>query len=111
MTTLSTAGIWTVIAVVSVVTYLLRSAFLLGIDYVETVPPTVERLLTFFPIAVLSALIAPNLLVVEGTLSLGAHNPRLLAGLVAVGVAWYTDNLLATVGVGMAVFWALLLLA
>jgi branched-subunit amino acid transport protein len=97
------------IAIVSVVTYLLRSVFLVGIEYVETVPTTVERLLEFFPIAVLSALIAPNLLVIEGSLSIA--NPRLAAGLVAFGVAWYTDNLFATVGVGMAVFWALLFFA
>lgn len=106
--TLSSAGIWAMIAVVSVLTYLLRGVFLLAIEYIETVPPTVEGLLEFFPVAVLSALIAPNLLVIDGSLSIGAHNPRLAAGLVAFGVAWYTDNLLATVAVGMAVFWALL---
>ena len=101
--TLSSAGIWSLIAVVSVVTYLLRGVFSLAIDYVETLPPTVEGLLEFFQVAVLSALIAPNLLVIEGSLSIGAHNPRL-----AAGVAWYTDTLLATVAVGMAVFWGLL---
>ncbi len=106
--TLSSAGIWSLIAVVSVVTYLLRGVFSLAIDYVETLPPTVEGLLEFFQVAVLSALIAPNFLVIEGSLSIGAHNPRLAAGLVAFGVAWYTDTLLATVAVGMAVFWGLL---
>lgn len=106
--TLTSAGIWALIAVVSVVTYLLRGAFLLAIDHIETVPSTVEGLLEFFPVAVLSALIAPSLLVIDGSLSIGVHNPRLAAGLVAFGVAWYTDNLLATVAVGMAVFWALL---
>lgn len=108
MTTPSSGVIWTVIVVVSVVTYLLRAVFLLGIDYFEGFPPTLERLLAFFPIAVLSALVVPNLLVVDGGLSVGVDNPRLIAGLVAFGVAWYSDNLLATVGIGMAVFWALL---
>lgn len=108
MTAVPGDSIWLVIVVVSVVTYLLRAVFLLGIDFFEAFPPTLERLLAFFPIAILSALVVPDLLVIDGGLSVGVHNPRLVAGLVAFGVAWYTDNLLATVGIGMAVFWALL---
>ncbi|MFB6096321.1 MAG: AzlD domain-containing protein [Haloferacaceae archaeon] len=111
MTPLPRATIWTVILAVGVATYALRALFLLGIDYFGSFPPTVERLLEFFPVAILSALVVPGLLVTDGTLAVTASNPRLVAGLVAVGVAWYTDSLLATVGVGMAVFWGLLAVA
>ena len=107
MTDLAAAAIWTAIIAVSVVTYGLRASFLLGIDYIEAFPPTVNRLLTYFPIAVLSALVVPSLLVVDGGVAIGPGNARLLAGLVAVGVAWYTESILATVGVGMVVLWAL----
>ena len=111
MTPFSTTAIWTVIVVVSLVTYGLRASFLFGIDYVEEFPPTVDRLVRFFPIAVLSALVAPSLLVVDGAVAVGPGNARLVAGLVAFGVAWYTESILATVGVGMVVLWALLALA
>lgn len=108
MTEFSQSTIWTVIVAVSVVTYVLRAFFLVGIGYFGSFPPTVERLLEFFPVAILSALIAPSLLVVDGSLTLAPSNPRLLAGLAAFGVAWYTENLLATVGTGMALLWVLL---
>jgi branched-subunit amino acid transport protein len=104
----STDAIWTMIVAVSVATYVLRAGFLFAVGYVDAFPPTVERMLEFFPVAVLSALIAPGLLLFEGTMVPGLGNPRLVAGLVAFAVAWYTESLLATVGVGMVVFWTLL---
>lgn len=108
MTELSTSAVWLVIVGAGVVTYLLRVSFLLGIDYVDGFPPAVERVLPFFPIAILSALIVPNLLLVDGGLSIGVDNPHLIAGLVALGVAWYVENMLATVSAGMATLWILL---
>lgn len=110
MTTVSSTAIWTVVVAVSLVTYALRASFIFGIDYFEAFPPTVDRLLSFFPIGVLSALVVPGLLFVDGTLVLGPGNARLLAGLVAFGVAWLTDSLLATVGAGMVALWVLLAL-
>jgi len=63
------------------------------------------------PAAVLSAIIAPELLMPGGTFNLSLGNERLLAGLVAVLVAWRTRNVLLTVGVGMGVLWVLQWLA
>lgn len=100
--------VWVVVVGVGVVTYLLRASFIFGIDYLGEFPPAIERLLPFFPIAILSALIAPNLLLVDGTVAVGLNNPRLVAGVVAFGVAWYTEDILATVGIGMLTLWALL---
>lgn len=108
MTTMGQTTVWVVVVGVGVVTYLLRASFIFGIDYLGEFPPAIERLLPFFPIAILSALIAPNLLLVDGTITLGATNPRLVAGIVAFGVAWYTDSILATVGIGMLTLWTLL---
>lgn len=110
MTALTGAAIWTVIVVVSLLTYGLRASFIFGIDYFEAFPPAVDRLLAFFPIGILSALIVPGLLFVDGAVVLGPSNARLLAGLVAFGVAWYTESLLATVGTGMVALWVLLAL-
>lgn len=111
MTPFTTTTIWTVIVAVSLLTYGLRASFLLGIDYLGEFPPAVDRLITFFPIAILSALVVPSLLFVDGSLAVGFENARLVAGLVAFGVAWYVESILATVGVGMAVFWVLIAVA
>lgn len=107
MTAFTGVVIWSVVLAVSLVTYALRASFLLGIDYVESFPPTVDRLIAFFPIAVLSALVAPSLLLVDGSLAVGLDNVRLIAGVVGFAVAWYTESILATVGVGMVVLWGL----
>lgn len=108
MTEFSRATIWTIILAVSVVTYVLRAFFLLGIGYFGSFPPTLERLLEFFPVSILSALVVPSLLLVDGTLTVGPTNPKLVAGLAAFIIAWYTESLLATVAIGMVIFWALL---
>jgi len=61
----------------------------------------------YVPPAVLSAIVFPELLLHHGTLNLSFDNDRLLAGLIAVLVAWFSKNTLVTILVGML---ALLLL-
>jgi len=108
VTALDSTTVWLAVAGLSLVTFGLRSSFLLGIDRVDELPAALERVLPFVPPAVLAALIGPNLFLVGGAVAVGPGNPRLVAGLVAVGVAWYTESMLVTVGAGMAALWALL---
>lgn len=105
---LDATTVWIAIAALSLGTYALRASFLLGIDRIDGLPPTLEVVLPFVPTAVLAALVAPNLLLVDGTLALSPGNERLIAGAVGFAVAWYTESMLATVGVGMGVLWLLL---
>ena len=70
-------------------------------------PETLRRMLRFVPAAVLSALIAPELLLHAGSVDLSLSNTRLIAGLLAVLVAWWTKNTLITILVGMALLVAL----
>ncbi len=97
---MSDSSIWLIIVLVSVSVFLLRASFFFLRGHVE-MPGWFERALRFVPAAVLSALVFPALLLVNGAPSVA--NPRLLAGLVAALVAWRTRNLLATIAVGMAV--------
>lgn len=108
MTAGGVANVWLVVAGVSLVTFGLRAPFLFGIDRIGGLPPTLERVTPFVPPVVLAGLVAPNLLLSGGTVALGPGNDRLVAGLLAFGVAWYTESMLATVGVRMAVLWLLL---
>ena len=65
------------------------------------IPETVRRSLHYVPPAVLSAIIFPELFLKDGELYLSVDNVRLLAGLVAVGMAWFSKNTLVTIIAGM----------
>lgn len=103
---LSSRLVWGIILAIAVGTTLARVSFIVLLGRLGGVPPRLERLLALVPPAALAALVFPSLLVVDGAFALALSNTRLLAGTVAAVVAWRTGNLLATVAVGMIVFWA-----
>jgi branched-subunit amino acid transport protein len=65
------------------------------------VPETVRKSLHYVPPAVLSAIIFPELFLHDGVLNLSLDNARLLAGLTAIVVAWFSRNTLITIIAGM----------
>ena len=99
-------GLWLTMIAVGVLTYLQRLSFI-GAAGERPVSAGFRRALRFVPVSVLTALVVSDLLVVEGRLLLSAGNERLLAGLVALVLAWRTRSMLWTLLGGMA---ALLLL-
>lgn len=103
-------NLWLVILGAAVGSYLLRVSFVALFGRVDEVPPRVKRTLAFVPPAVLAALVFPELLLREGTLAVSPANDRLLAGIVAAGVAWHTEDMLWTVLVGMLALYAFTLL-
>ena len=80
-------SLWFTVAGMAIVTYFARAAFLLLPPGVET-PPWLRRALRYVPAAVLTAIWAPELGLQKEVISLTLHNERLLAGLVAIAVAW-----------------------
>lgn len=96
------------ILIIGVLTYLMRAAFIVPSSL--SLPPAFERALRFVPPAALAALIVPDLVSHNGALVLSLANPRLIAGVVALVVAWRTRRVGLTLLVGMAVFWTLLYL-
>lgn len=105
--TLSATTVWLAIVAAAVGTYLLRVSFIAVFGRIESVPPRVEYVLGFVPAAVLAALVLPPILAPDGSVALTLGNDRLLAGSVAAVVAWYTENMLAVIAVGMGVLWTL----
>lgn len=93
------------IVIIGALTYLMRAAFIGPSS--SSLPPAFERALRFVPPAALAALIVPDLVSHNGALVLSLANPRLIAGIVAVVIAWRTRRVALTLIVGMAVFWAL----
>jgi branched-subunit amino acid transport protein len=65
------------------------------------VPDWFRRGLRFVPMAVLSAIILPELTNPNGSLFISLRNPQLLAGAVAILVAWRTKNVILTIVAGM----------
>jgi len=65
------------------------------------VPEALRKALHYVPPAVLSAIIFPELFIRNETLNLSLDNYRLMAGLVAILVAWFTKNILITILAGM----------
>jgi branched-subunit amino acid transport protein len=94
-------NIWLVMIIAGLATFATRFSFILLLDRIR-VPDWFRRGLRFVPMAVLSAIILPELTSPTGILFLSWRNPQLLAGMVAILVAWRTKNVLLTIGVGMA---------
>ncbi len=76
-------------------------------------PRAVEAALRFVPVAVLTAITVPAVLMPKGTLRVEVGNPYLFGGLAAIVVAWLTKRLLPTIAAGIAVFvfWKLVVMA
>ncbi|MFB6096515.1 MAG: AzlD domain-containing protein [Haloferacaceae archaeon] len=96
--------VWGVILLIAAGTLALRVSFIVLFGRLDDVPDWLERLLELVPPAAIAALVLPSLVYLDGSVAVSPGNDRLLAGLVAVVVAWRTESLLATVAVGMALF-------
>jgi branched-subunit amino acid transport protein len=99
-------NIWIVMITVGLLTFLIRLSFIVLLERIK-LPEAFQRALRLVPIAVLSAIIAPELGYLKDTLFISPANPRLLAGIVATLVAYLTKNVVWTIIAGLAVFWIL----
>jgi branched-subunit amino acid transport protein len=95
-----------VLFVAGLLTFLTRLSFIALLGRMET-SPVLTRALRFVPPAVLSAIIFPEVMLRDSAPDLSLGNPRLIAGLVAVLIAWRTRNVLLTIAAGMAALWVL----
>jgi len=104
--TASDVVVWSAVLLAGIGTYAFRASFLFLFERIGDVPPRVQTSLNMVPVAVLSALVVPAVLAPDETVVI-VGNDRLLAALLASVVAWYTENILATIVTGLV---ALLLL-
>ncbi len=97
------SDIWVIMIAVGILTYLTRLSFILLLDKWQP-PQIVTRALRYVPVAVLTAIIVPEILASDGTLDFSLGNPRLIAGVIAALVAWRSKSALWTIAAGMAAF-------
>jgi branched-subunit amino acid transport protein len=83
------------------VTFALRASLLVLPERVR-LPELLRRSLRFVPAAVLTAIYAPELFLVQGAIAITPGNEKLLAGLVACAVAWHFRLTVATIVSGLA---------
>ncbi|EPC01933.1 hypothetical protein L861_19985 [Litchfieldella anticariensis FP35 = DSM 16096] len=67
-------------------------------------PTWLNQALHYVPVAVLSAIVVPGLLMPEGELDLAWDNAYLLAGLVTIAIAKFSRHLLTTILGGLVTF-------
>ena len=96
-------SVWLVVTAVGAVSFVYRLSFFLLFGWLDSVPHRVQRPLEFVGPSVIAALVLPAVLVQGGSVSV--FTPELAAALVAAVVAWRTENVAATVAVGMVVLW------
>jgi branched-subunit amino acid transport protein len=91
------------IAGMTAVTFVVRYPILALISRL-TLPVGLIRALRYVPVAVLTAIIVPMMVLDQGAVALRPDNAYLVAGLVSIAIAWYSKKLLPTIVLGMAVF-------
>ncbi|MCX6078742.1 MAG: AzlD domain-containing protein [Chloroflexi bacterium] len=99
-------NIWIIMIILGLLTFATRLSFIALLERIN-LPRNFQRALRFVPIAVLSAIIAPELAYSNNQLAISITNPRLLAGLIATLVAYRTKNVILTIIIGMSAFWLL----
>jgi len=92
--------LWIGFGVVSLATHLPRGSFIV-LGHRARLPPAVYDALRYTPAAALAAIVAPNILVVDGAFA--PFNPRLLAAVLVVFVAlrWRNPWLPFLAGMGV----------
>lgn len=99
-------NLWLIIIGMGLITYAIRLVMIAGSGKLA-LNPRLQRALRFAPAAVLSAIILPEMFQPGGTLDISLSNERLLAGIIAMVVAWLTQNMIWTVAAGMVSLWLL----
>jgi len=101
--------IWLVMLFGGLITFGMRFSLIYLFGRFE-IPMTMRRALHYVPPAVLSAIIFPDLFLHDNVLNISFDNIRLLAGLVATLVAWFSKNTFLTIIAGMLALFLLRIL-
>ncbi len=67
----------------------------------DNLPPLLRHWLSFVPVAVMAALVGPDIFIYEGSFNVGPSNLFLMAALPALVVAWWSKNYFLTIVVGI----------
>lgn len=103
---MSRVEIWLIILGGMVVTYVTRISFTVLVPP-DRLPSSFIRGLIFIPPAVLAAIVLPELVRVDGEITISPANHQLVAGILAALVAWRLKNTWIAIATGMVMLWLL----
>ena len=92
---------WTLIILCGIITFLMRFIPLSGM-FSRELSPSTKNSFKYIPLAVLTPIIVNDLSIVENNNLFLIENYKLYAGIIAIIVAFITNNILATISLGMA---------
>ena len=99
--------IWLLIFAVGAITYTARLSFI-ALFARRDMPPLLAQALRHVPVAMLTAIVVPAVVfIAPGMLRVDPGNAKLVAALVAGGVAWWRQSAVLTIAAGMGVLWSL----
>ena len=98
--------LWLTLVLIGLITFAYRFSFIFFLERIR-LPSWIGQVLRFVPVAALTAITVPELLVRSGTVHFAWQNARLVAGVVAILIAWRTQNVLLTIVLGMACLYGL----
>ena len=98
--------IWIVILAIGTGTFLLRFTMVALVGKVS-LPEKLFDALQYLPPAIFAALVIPAIYRHDPLQFAPEHPARLLAGLLAIVIAWKTRNMIATIVIGMVAMWVL----
>ena len=93
--------IWYGIIICGVITFLIRFIPMSGIFFRE-LPPSTRNSFKYIPLAILTPIVVNDLSIIENNSLFLVENHKLYAGLISIIVVLTTNNILATISVGMA---------
>ncbi len=96
------ATTWIVIAGLALITVITRSFFLVLGDHLA-LPDRVQHALRYAPACALTALLAPEVVTVQGQIAI-AGNPKLVAAAVAAIAMLVSRNMIVAIAASMAAF-------
>jgi branched-subunit amino acid transport protein len=97
---------WVVIIAIATGTFLLRFTMIALVSKVS-LPEKLFDTLQYLPPAIFAALVIPAVYGPGPLHFVPEHPARLLAGLLAIVIAWKTRNMIATIVIGMLAMWVL----
>lgn len=68
----------------------------------DSLPPLLRKWLDFVPVAVMGALVGPDVFIYQGKLNFGITNLFLLVSIPTLLIAWKTRNFFVTIAFGIA---------
>jgi len=95
--------VWVVMLSVGLLTFATRLSFVLLLERWQP-PEIVRRGLRYVPVAALTAIFIPEMLLNNGSFHLSPDNPRLIAGIAAILIAWKTRSALWAIAAGMIIY-------